>query len=92
MRKGHFVKYISAFVLTLSMVVLPPAMLAQTAVKMPKNKYKVQDDVKLGQQASSQVDQQFPILRDAHVTQYVHRVGARCVSPVSYKHLRAHET
>ncbi len=82
MRKGHFVKYISAFVLTLSMVVLPPAMLAQTAVKMPKNKYKVQDDVKLGQQASSQVDQQFPILRDAQATQYVQRVGARLVSAI----------
>ena len=82
MRKGHFVKSISAFVLTLSLVVLPPAMIAQTAVKMPKNKYKVQDDVKLGQQASSQVDQQFPILRDAQATQYIQRVGARLVSAI----------
>lgn len=82
MRKGHFIKSISAFVLTLSLVVLPPAMIAQTTVKMPKNKYKVQDDVQLGQRASGQVEQQFPVLNDAQTTQYVQRVGARLVAAI----------
>ena len=82
MKKGHFAKTFAVFVLMWSLVVLPPAMIAQTAVKMPKNKYKVQDDVKLGQQASTQVEQQFPILNDALTTQYVQRVGARLVAAI----------
>ena len=71
-----------------SLFVLPMATMAQTAVRMPKNKYKVQDDVKLGVDASRQVEQQFPILNDGMVDNYVEDVGARLVSaiPTEFRH------
>src|SRR5690606_22545320 len=65
-----------------SMVLLPLATVAQTTVKMPKNKYKVQDDVKIGRDASRQVQQQFPILNDAAAEAYVSRVGERLVASI----------
>ena len=71
-----------------SLFVLPIATMAQTAVRMPKNKYKVQDDVKLGVDASRQVEQQFPILNDGMVDNYVEDVGARLVGaiPAEFRH------
>ena len=53
---------------------------AQTRVTMPKNKYKVQDDVRLGREASRQVTQQFPLLNDNQTERYVESVGARLVA------------
>lgn len=71
-----------------SLLVLPMATMAQTAVRMPKNKYKVHDDIKLGVDASRQVEQQFPILNDGMVDNYVEDVGARLVSaiPAEFRH------
>jgi beta-barrel assembly-enhancing protease len=57
-------------------------LVAQTRVTMPKNKYKVQDDVKLGRQASSQVTRQFPLLNDSQIERYVESVGARLVAAI----------
>src|SRR5688572_2664602 len=65
-----------------SVVVMPMAAVAQTAVRMPKNKYKVQDDIKLGADASRKVEQQFPILNDGTVDNYVESVGQRLVSAI----------
>ena len=63
--------------------ILPVASFAQTTqIKMPGNKYKVQDDVKLGRDASREVERQFPILNDADATNYVARVGERLVSSI----------
>ncbi len=61
---------------------VPLAAFAQTRITMPKNKYKVQDDVKLGSDAARQVEQQFPILNDADATRYLERVGARLVTSI----------
>jgi Zn-dependent protease with chaperone function len=61
---------------------LPIATIAQTRITMPKNKYKVQDDVKLGNDASRQVEQQFPLINDADAAAYLERVGQRLVSAV----------
>ncbi len=61
---------------------MPLAAIAQTRVELPKNKYSVQDDVKLGQQASQQVRQQMPILRDGYIDNYVESVGRRLVSAI----------
>lgn len=68
--------------LLFTMATLPMSVMAQTRVSMPKNKYKVEDDVKLGREASAQVEQQFPILNDAQATQYVQRVGDRLVNSI----------
>lgn len=65
-----------------SVVILPFSAIAQTAIKMPKNKYKIQDDVKIGNDASRQVEQQFPILNDQQAESYVTRVGERLVSAI----------
>ena len=65
-----------------SMLLLPLSAAAQTRVNMPKNKYKVQDDVKIGTDASRQVEQQFPILNDRQAQAYVERVGERLVAAI----------
>lgn len=62
--------------------VAPLTVFPQTKISLPKNKYKVEDDIKLGRDASAQVDQQFPILNDAQVTRYVQDVGARLVASI----------
>jgi predicted Zn-dependent protease len=71
-----------AVMLLWSVVVMPMAAVSQTAVRMPKNKYKVQDDIKLGADASRQVEQQFPLLNDRTVDGYVESVGQRLVSAI----------
>ena len=63
-----------------ALAVLPLA--AQTRVTMPKNKYKVQDDVKLGRDASRQVEQQFPLVNDREAERYIESVGARLVAAI----------
>ena len=70
--------------------VAPLTVFPQTKISLPKNKYKVEDDIKLGRDASAQVDQQFPILNDAQVTRYVQdvertagRVHSSAISPVT---------
>src|SRR5688500_15383943 len=63
-----------------TLAVLP--LVAQTRVTMPKNKYKVQDDIKLGRDTSRQVDRQFPMLNDSQTEQYVEGVGARLVEAI----------
>ena len=82
MRKFSFNKNLAALALVWSMLVMPMAILAQTRVEMPRNKYKVQDDVKIGQQASQEVARTFPILNDSQVTRYVQNVGDRLVRSI----------
>src|SRR5688572_12657702 len=68
----------AAVIWTLALVPL----VAQTRVTMPKNKYKVQDDIKLGRDASRKVDGQFPMLNDSLTERYVESVGARLVAAI----------
>jgi predicted Zn-dependent protease len=65
-----------------TLVVLPLSVLAQTRISMPKNKYSVQDDIKLGQQAAAQVSRQFPLLKDPQTQRYVESVGRRLVAAI----------
>ncbi len=57
-------------------------LVAQTRVTMPKNKYQVQDDVKLGRDASREVERQFPLLNDNLAKRYVESVGERLVAAI----------
>jgi beta-barrel assembly-enhancing protease len=82
MRKYNFGKSLTAFVMAWTMFVLPIAVMGQTRVSMPKNKYKVQDDVKLGNDAAAEVEKQFPIMRDADAERYVESVGSRLVRSI----------
>lgn len=63
-----------------TLAVLP--LVAQTRVTMPKNKYKIEDDVKAGRDASRQVEQQFPLLNDNQAERYVEGVGERLVNAI----------
>jgi predicted Zn-dependent protease len=56
------------------------ALTAQTAIKMPKNKYTPQQDVELGRQAPAEVRSQYPIIRDEQITTYLGRLGDRLVA------------
>ena len=55
---------------------------AQTKVTPPSNKYSVQDDIKLGQDAAREARQQLPLLRDEAVHSYVARLGERLVAAI----------
>ena len=78
-----FTRRLGAATLAAALWILPVAAVAQTTQLKPlKNKYKVQDDVKLGSQASAQVERQFPVIRDADVSGYIERVGRSLVASI----------
>ena len=55
---------------------------AQTQITAPKNKYSVAEDVKLGQQASQQVQKEMPVMRDEQVNSYLNNIGRRLVNAI----------
>ncbi len=79
---------LSALVMVLALFLLPLAATGQTRIVAPKNKYSVNDDVKVGQQAAQQVYQQMPMLNDSAVRAYVNSVGQRLAAaiPTEYQH------
>src|ERR1044071_1516640 len=84
----HSSRGLSALLLAFAMFLMPLAALGQTRIEMPKNKYSVAQDVQLGQQASREVYQQFPMLQDSTVRSYVNRVGQNLAAaiPAEYQH------
>jgi predicted Zn-dependent protease len=70
---------LAAFVVTTS---------AQTQITAPKNKYSPADDVKLGQEASQQVEKEMPVMHDAQINGYLEGIGRRLVEsiPSEFKH------
>lgn len=72
----------TASVLALLVFLSPLAAFAQTRIVPPSNRYSVQDDVKVGQQYSAEVERQMPILRDRTVEDYVERIGQRLVASI----------
>ncbi|MEO7539854.1 MAG: M48 family metallopeptidase [Pyrinomonadaceae bacterium] len=74
---------LTATVLALVLAIVPVAATAQaTQIRASKNKYSVQDDIKLGREAAAQVERKMPVLRDADATNYVERVGRRLVASI----------
>jgi Zn-dependent protease with chaperone function len=61
---------------------------AQTPVAAPKNKYSPADDVKLGREASQQVDKEMPVMRDSQVNSYLESIGRRLTDniPAQFRH------
>lgn len=82
MKKFYSGKNFAALVLIWTLLAMPLASVAQTRIQAPKNKYKVQDDVKIGREYSGQVEKQFPILNDFESTRYIQNVGRRLVSNI----------
>src|SRR6266480_2639125 len=67
---------------------LPVSVFSQTKISYHSNKFKPQDDVKLGRQAAQEAERQMPILRDREATDYVSTVGQRLVAaiPQEFQH------
>lgn len=82
MRKNYLQKSIFATAMIWTMAMMPIALSAQTRISMPKNKYKVQDDVRIGREASVEIEKQFPVLNDRQANQYVQQVGSRLVANI----------
>ena len=82
MRKNYFTRQIIASAVLSAIALLPVGAIAQTRVTAPKNKYKIQDDVKLGNEAAREVERQFPLLNDGEASDYVARVGERLVASI----------
>ena len=61
---------------------------AQTKIVPPNNKYSIQEDIQLGQEASAEVRKQLPMLEDDRVDDYVEDVGRRLVEaiPSEFRH------
>jgi len=88
MRKQNLGKNLTAMMLACITLIIPLAAFGQTRISMPKNKYKIQDDIKIGRQASAEVEQQMPILNDYEATRYVQDVGRRLANaiPSQFQH------
>ncbi len=84
-RRAHA---LTALLMAVAVFVTPLTTLAQTRIEVPKNKYDIREDIKAGEQASQQVEQQMPILRDESIATYVEDVGRRLVAaiPSEYQH------
>src|SRR4051794_24975131 len=54
--------------------------LAQTAIKLPKNNFTPEQDVKLGLEAAAEVRQQYPVITDERITGYLTTLGDRLVA------------
>src|SRR5262245_23510222 len=54
--------------------------LAQTPVKLAKNRYTPQQDVELGKKGAAEVRAQFPIIKDERITKYLTALGDRLVA------------
>jgi beta-barrel assembly-enhancing protease len=55
---------------------------AQTKITPPKNGYKPQQDVEVGQQAAREVRQQLPMLNDSRTEDYVEDIGERLIGEI----------
>jgi Zn-dependent protease with chaperone function len=53
---------------------------AQTVVKLPKNKYTPEQDVKIGREAAAEVRKQYPIIQDEGIARYLTTIGDRLVA------------
>ena len=65
-----------------------------TRLEMPKNKYRIEDDVQLGQQAAAKAEQQLPLMRDQEIEDYVNEIGQKLVGaiPREFQQPRFHYT
>jgi Zn-dependent protease with chaperone function len=54
--------------------------LAQTVIKLPKNKFTPQQDVQIGREAAAEVRKQYPIISDERIQAYLTQLGDRLVT------------
>src|SRR5262249_15601411 len=73
-------RFMRAAALMLLVSLLGTDVRAQTEIKLPKNKYTPQQDVQLGREAAAEVRQQYPIIKDEKIAQYLTGLGDRLVA------------
>ena len=68
--------------------VLAAVLSAQTAIKLPKNRYTPEQDVQIGREAVAEIRKQYPLIQDERVTKYLAMLGDRLVAaaPTELKH------
>jgi len=61
--------------------------LAQTKITPPKNKYTPEQDVQIGQEAAAEVRQQYPLIEDREIRDYLDDLGRRLIAatPPEYR-------
>jgi Zn-dependent protease with chaperone function len=89
-QRQHGSRRVAALLMALVVLALPASALAQCqqVTQAPSNKYSIADDVRLGQQASQQAEQQLPLMNDPQIDDYINRIGQRLVAniPQQYQH------
>jgi Zn-dependent protease with chaperone function len=92
MNKFRGVTRLLALTITVGILILPSASFAQTPIKLHSNKFQPADDVKLGQQAAAQAEQQMQLVRDPELGAYVERVGQQLAAaiPPEFQHPEFH--
>ena len=73
-------RFRTAAPLLIALCVCAAAPLAQTGIKLPKNKYTPQQDVQLGLEAAAEVRKQYPIIQDEKIQSYLTALGDRLVA------------
>ena len=75
-------------VLALFLTATASSVVTQTRITAPKNRYTPAQDVELGRQAATEVEQQLPLVRDDSITSFVDRIGRRLVrvTPAELQH------
>ncbi len=78
MRKARPFSKAVLFAVALSMAATLTS--AQTEIKLPKNKYTPEEDVKLGEKAAAEVRKEYPIIEDEAIARYLTMLGDRLVA------------
>jgi Zn-dependent protease with chaperone function len=65
---------------TVCVCVATTSLCAQTAIKLPKNKYTPEQDVALGREAAAEVRKQYPVIEDERIVKYLAAIGDRLVA------------
>ena len=73
---------ISSLATPLIALLLGASTLSQTRITPPANKYTIEQDLKLGQEAAAEARKELPLLGDARVDEYVETVGRRLVGAI----------
>jgi Zn-dependent protease with chaperone function len=69
-----------AAALVVCLCVCATGLFAQTAVKLPKNRYTPQQDVELGREGAAEIRKQYPIIQDERIASYLAERGNRLVA------------
>ncbi len=82
MHRIHSIRTVSSAFFIWVLLAAPFAAFAQTEIRMPKNKYQIQDDIKIGNEYSAKVENEFPLIEQRTSADYLADVGNRLVSAI----------